>query len=417
MVRGRGASARVAAYPARTATMRFLPPAAVVFLLAGGCITPRAFPPPEIPSQARLLNVEPAPQEASSVVPASASSAGKLGRSPRDVLVLTGGGMYGAYSAGVLNGWTASGGRPTFDVVTGVSTGALVGVYAFLGPEWDERLKASYTTVGAEDIYVKRYLATAVLRDALADSTPLQRRIEREVTPEVLRLVAQAHGEGRRFYVGTTNLDTKRLVVWDMGAIASRDDEGRLPLFREVILASCSVPGLLPPVPIDIEVDGKRHTELHVDGGVTSSAFLRPEMLGSNLGDSPDEIAPTIHVLVAGRLRTPAGLPVKRRLLDLSGESLRAAFQARWEGDLLRLSVVGRDRGAEVRVAAVADDLPVTGDEMTFDVAEMRKLFDHGAEAAASEWAWRPLTVESLAEGRDPPRAGDRFAVEGVVRQ
>lgn len=344
------------------------------------------------------------------VVPASVSYDAARGGRPRDVLVLTGGGMYGAYSAGVLKGWTASGTRPPFDVVTGVSTGALVSVYAFLGPEWDGRLEEAYTTVRASDVYIRRYLLTAVLRDALADSTPLQRRIEREITPQLLELVAAAHSDGRRLYVGTTNLDSKEFVVWDMGAIAAGSNPDKLKLFREVILASCSVPGLLPPVAIDVEIEGKKHTELHVDGGVTASAFLRPEMLGpADMAGGAER--PRVHVIVAGPLRTPA-VPVKRRLLDVSGESLRAAFQSRWEGDLLRLSVACRDHDAEIRVAAVRDDHPADEDAMAFDTAAMRALFQEGLAAAADGSAWRPLSPEMLAGGVDPPRAGVRFVVE-----
>jgi len=389
-------------------------PWAVSLAVAAGCVTPRAFPPPDLPPDARLLGVaEPPTGGDAEVVPASASYDASRPQRPHDVLVLTGGGMYGAYSAGVLKGWTAAGTRPTFDVVTGVSTGSLIAVYAFLGSDWDDHLEAAYTTVGASDIYVRRYLVTAVLSDALADSTPLQRRIEREVTPELLDLVAAAHRDGRRLYVGTTNLDAKRFVVWDMGAIAAGSNPDRLRLFREVILASCSVPGLLPPVPIDVEIDGTRHTELHVDGGVTASAFLRPDMLGPATSPGGGPTDARVHVIVAGRLREPA-VPVKRRLLDVSGESLRAAFQARWEGDLLRISVAARDRGAAVRIAAVGDGCGVDADAMACQKSSMRKLFEHGIAAASDGSAWRPLTPDLLAEDVDPPRAGIRFEIDRV---
>lgn len=382
---------------------------ALLLLLAAGCVTPRAFPPPAIPAEARLIGVDGANEPGGDVVPASVAYDATPMPSPREVLVLTGGGMYGAYSAGVLKGWTSSGSRPSFDVVTGVSTGALVSVYAFLGPEWDGRLEQAYTTIRANDVYIRRYLVTAVLRDALADSTPLKRRIEREITPELLELVGAAHREGRRLYVGTTNLDSKEFVVWDMGAIAAGPNPDKLRLFREVILASCSVPGLLPPVPIDVEIEGKKHTELHVDGGVTASAFLRPEMLGP--AEDTGKERPRVHVVVAGRLRTPA-VPVKRTLLNLSGESLKAAFQARWEGDLLRLSVACRDHDAEIRVAAVPDGSRVDEDAMAFDTRAMRMLFEQGVAAAEDGSAWRPLSPEMLAGGADPPRAGVRFVVE-----
>src|SRR5262249_10067252 len=161
---------------------------------------------------------------------------------------------------------------------TGVSTGALIAPFALLGSEFDDALERSYTTLRDNDIFKRRLLLTLPWAESLADSSPLQRRIEAEMTPQVLERLAAAHHQGRRLYVGTTDLDAKRLVIWDVGAIAAGDDPDKLALVRKVILASASVPGLLPPVPIDVEIDGRPFTELHVDGGVSANLFLRPGM-------------------------------------------------------------------------------------------------------------------------------------------
>ena len=165
-------------------------------------------------------------------------------------------------------------------MVTGVSTGSLIAPFAFLGPDYDDLLERSYTGVRPGDLYRLRYPTSLLWSDSLADAEPLRRRVEAEITPDVIARVARAHASGRRLYIGTTNLDTKSLVVWDLGAIAAGDDPHKVSLFREVILASCAIPGLLPPVPITVGVNGRPRSELHVDGGVNTSLFLPPSVLG-----------------------------------------------------------------------------------------------------------------------------------------
>src|SRR5262245_56527780 len=154
-------------------------------------------------------------------------------RPPRHVLALSSGGLYGAYSSGFLAGWSDTGTRPEFDVVTGVSTGALIAPLAFLGPEFDDRMQQLYTGVRAEDVFQIRAWVTIPFKDAVASSAPLRKLIESQVTPEMLDRVAAEHRKGRRLYIGTTNLDTRRLVIWDMGAIARGTGPDRVQLFRD----------------------------------------------------------------------------------------------------------------------------------------------------------------------------------------
>ena len=198
---------------------------------------------------------------------------------PVNVLAISGGGSYGAFDVGVLHGWTDSGTRPVFDVVTGISTGALIATFAFLGPQYDEFMRDSYVNSRADDVYEMRWYLSIMNSDSIARSTPLMKRIDAAITPKVLEEIAKAHAKGRRLYVGTTNLDTRRFVVWDMGAIASAGTPEALELYRRIILASASVPAFFPPVLIDIDVDGQKHQELHVDGGTTSAVFVPMAMI------------------------------------------------------------------------------------------------------------------------------------------
>jgi len=162
-----------------------------------------------------------------------------------NILTLSGGADHGAFGAGFLNGWTASGTRPEFKFVTGVSTGAIIAPLAFLGPEYDGVLKEGFTTIGAEDIYQKRGVS-ALWSDSLVDSAPLENLINKYIDQAVLIAVARAHSQGRRLYIGTTHMDADRLVVWNMGAIANSGHPNALTLFRKVILASSSIPLVSP---------------------------------------------------------------------------------------------------------------------------------------------------------------------------
>jgi hypothetical protein len=376
--------------------------AATAVLLAG-CAAERQYPAPPVSSSTQLVAIDGQAVEGATIFGAPGNPAGSP--VPRNVLVLSGGGANGAYTAGVLKGWAAAGTRPPFDVVTGVSTGALIAPYAFLGAEYDAELERLYTSMRRESIFLPRLL----LLDSIVSSEPLQQQIAAGATPETLQKIAEAHRQGRRLYVGTTNLDAKQLVVWDMGAIAARNTPESGGLFQKVLLASCSVPGLLPPVPIDIEIDGRRFTELHVDGGVTASLFLRAAMIGIGPGSSlPPHMRPSIWVIVAGKLRQAAA-PAKRELFSIAGQSLNTVLQAKMEGELTRLFMLARYAKADFRLAGIPQDYDLPGDAMSFQPSAMRQLFDEGYRGGKEGTAWQSCPPGFEAQMLSPPRSGTRF--------
>jgi len=383
----------------------------LLIVAQSGCVTGRRHVPLLLAPSTRLVEVELAGTSSQSdlnhrVVPAGTNVA------PRNVLVLSGGGANGAYTAGVLNGWTASGTRPTFDVVTGISTGALIAPFAFLGSEYDDLLRYGYTSTKQSDIFKRRWLPELLWSDSIADSAPLKVKIASEITPKVLSRIADAHRAGRRLYVGTTDLDSKRLVVWDLGAIACRGDLRGLRLFRDVLLASASVPGLLPPVDVEIDVDGHRHTELHVDGGVAASFFLQPAMMGIN----PEQITPKppndshVYVVIAGQLELPRRV-VKRRLTNVIEESIGGVLQSQLEGDLLQTYLLARFAGASFSVTSVPKDVTFQPDPLVFDPATMQKLFETGYKHASPGHEWQDLPANLSYEKQDLPRGGVEFTV------
>lgn len=389
---------------------------ALMLLALTGCAITRRHGPLELSQAARLVEVGEPPkvaprvqQAASDVRTVSASI-----REPSNVLVLSGGGANGAYTAGVLNGWTAAGNRPQFDVVTGISTGALIAPFAFLGSEYDALLKRSYTQLHDRDLFTRRWLPALVYADSLADSAPLRNRIANEITTTILNRIAEAHRDGRRLYVGTTDLDTKRLVVWDLGAIADSDDPNKLELFRDVLLASASVPGLLPPVEIDIEVNGQRHAELHVDGGVAASLFLQPAMLGMSASD-PDEAKVrddlNVYVIVAGQLRLPRRR-VQRKLSAVIEESVGGVLQSQMDGDLLKTYLLSRWAGASFALTAVPREMAEEASPLVFEPNKMQKLFDVGYKHAASKSGWHNAPLSLSPEEQIPPRGSVQFKIE-----
>jgi hypothetical protein len=189
-------------------------------------------------------------------------------------LAVSGGGFDGAFGAGLINGWTEAGTRPHFKIVTGVSTGALIAPFAFLGADYDDELTASYTTVDSNRIFVPRGVVPLLWSEAMASTEPLEELIGTYMTEAVIDAIAAEHAKSRRLHVASTNLDAEQPVIWDMGAIASSTSPGRMRLFHKVRLASASISSMFPPVFMDVEIEGQKYQEMHVDGGVFFQSFF-----------------------------------------------------------------------------------------------------------------------------------------------
>ena len=199
--------------------------------------------------------------------------------STRTYLALSGGGADGAYGVGVLNGWTAAGTRPAFSVVSGVSTGGLIAPFAFLGSQYDDTLREVYTSGIASSLLDDPSIIRVLFGSGLFGNKRLRELVARYVGPEILAAVARENAKGRKLLVVTTDLDTQRTVVWDMGKIAAVGSPEALRLFRDVMAASASIPLVFPPILIEAEGQGRRFEEMHVDGGVTAPVLTLPDAL------------------------------------------------------------------------------------------------------------------------------------------
>ena len=280
---------------------------------------------------------------------------------PANFLAISGGGDDGAFGAGLLVGWTQAGTRPQFKLVTGVSTGALIAPFAFLGPDYDSALKAVYTGIGPNDIFISRSIISAITSDALSDNKPLWNLLEKYINQDMKRAIAAEYEKGRMLLIGTTNLDSRRPVVWNMGAIASSKDPRSLDLFRSIMLASAAIPGAFPPVMIPVEVDGKQFSEMHVDGGASAQVFVYPPSLLELARSRQIEIEKRerhLYVIRNSRL-DPQWASVERRMLSIAGRSISALIHSQGLGDLIRIYMVAKKDGVDYNLAYIGPEFTV----------------------------------------------------------
>jgi predicted acylesterase/phospholipase RssA len=324
---------------------------------------------------------------------------------PADFLAISGGGDLGAFGAGLLIGWTMQGQRPEFKLVTGVSAGALIAPFAFLGSKYDDVLRTVCTSIGPRDIFHSRNILAAISSDAFADNSPLAAIIAKYVTREVLANVAREYANGRLLLIGTTNLDARQPVVWNMGEIASSADPRALDLFRKVMLASTAIPGIFPPVMIDVEVDGRRYQEMHVDGGVMTQVFVAPPSLVQELNDPTGPYARERHVYVIrnGSVE-PRWLSVKRRTTKVARRALETLIYAQGINDLYRLEVAAEREGEDFNIAYI--DAKFNYPHPTeFAPDFVRHLFQYSNSLAARGYPWHKALPDQL---RPATKANDQ---------
>ena len=301
------------------------------------------------------------------------------------VLSLSGGGSDGAFGAGYLAGWTDRGDRPEFEIISGVSTGALIAPLAFLGPDYDEELKEFYTTVTTEDILRKRFIGGLLFGGAsLTSSEPLAGIIADIITPEFLEKVAREHEKGRRLLVITTNIEAERPVLWNLGQIAAYRSPQALQLFRSVILASASIPGAFPPVPIDVVAGGSTYNELHVDGGTTTSAFLAP--LNVSLPYRGSDRRARIYVIRNGKL-SPEYKALEPVTLQIAGRAITTLIKYQNNADIRRIQILARRNGSGFQMVSIPAEFDMESKE-PFDRAYMNALYDYGFSAGLSGTLW-----------------------------
>lgn len=307
---------------------------------------------------------------------------------PAHYLALSGGGDKGAFGVGLLNGWTATGTRPEFKAVTGISTGALIAPFAFLGSKHDAEIKEIYTGISRKDVLSERSLLAAVMDDAMADNRPLWELTKKYVTEQILSEVAAEHAKGRILWIATTNLDARRGVIWNMGKIAASGHPRALHLFHSILIASSALPAAFPPVLIDVEAKGRRFQEMHVDGGATAQVFVYPASLHLHEMAAAAGIQRERKLYVIRNARLdPDWAEVERRTMPIASRAISSLIQTQGRGDVFRIfSLAERDQ-VDFNLAYIPESFNSPHQE-EFDTEYMRQLYQLGYDLAANGNPW-----------------------------
>lgn len=302
---------------------------------------------------------------------------------PVTYLAVSGGGDNGAFGAGVINGWTAAGTRPEFKMVTGVSTGALIAPFAFLGPDYDGALREVYTTMTAARVFKVRGLTAALFDDAMADTSPLAQIIAKYADEKMFAAIAREYNEGRLLLIGTTDLDAQRPVIWNIGALAASGKPGALELFRKILRASAAIPGLFQPVMIDVELDGKKYQEMHVDGGAIAQLFLYPPSLQANRMLKRERRA---YIIRNARL-DPDWAMAERQTITIAGRAIDTMLASSGQNDVMRTYFVSQRDGVDYNLAYIGADFMVEK-KSEFEQTYMLALYEYGYQQAKAGREW-----------------------------
>jgi hypothetical protein len=308
-------------------------------------------------------------------------------------LIISGGVSNSAYGVGILKGWSKEGSRPVFKIVTGVSSGGIVAIFAFLGKDYDDQLEELFTSISTKDIVKQKNMFLSLLfGDSLMSSRPLAKRIEKVIDEKMLAKIAEEHKKGRRLYIGTTDLDAQKFVIWDMGAIAAIGGGDSAKMFRNIVLASCALPVLAPPVYFPVKADGKNYEEMHSDGAATMGIFYIYQLLESMECASnacvidPGKFRSRLYILCCSNIAAHSQ-QVKDNLVAIASRALDTYGSAKMVGETYRIYTFAKEKDWDYNLAYIPDDFRPGQKEM-FDKQEMRKLFKRGYEDATVGYKW-----------------------------
>jgi hypothetical protein len=310
---------------------------------------------------------------------------------PAYFLAISGGSDDGAFGSGLLCGWADAGTIPTFKLVTGISTGAMIAPLAFLGQPYHDKLCTMYTTLKPSDVLEPRGIYGAIFGEALADTTPLAGLIARYVTDEMLADIAREYRKGRLLVIGTTSLDYQRPIYWNIGAIAASGKPEALPLVRKILLASAAIPGAFPPVMIDVDAAGQHYQEMNVDGGAVAQTFLYPPDIGLRLDLRAAEHRRDRHAYIIrnGRL-DPDWSATDRRFLTIVGRAIATMIHYSGYNDVFHIYTTTKRDGVDYNLAYIEPDFTPTKNE-PFEPAYLRALFDYGYARGRQGYRWRKV--------------------------
>ncbi|WP_020586171.1 patatin-like phospholipase family protein [Desulfobacter curvatus] len=381
--------------PIHTTVIYFAVMAVLVAITGCGGAALRNSDPPELSAKVEIPGIPRArfwgdewPEALRTASESNLSQASSLYNTRHHYLAISRGGANGAFGAGLLCGWSAAGTRPEFTMVTGISTGALTAPFAFLGSKYDDTLKTIYTTISTKDIVKKKSAFAILFSDSMVDTTPLKAMIARYINAYIVDAIAGEYKKGRRLFIGTFNLDADRSVIWDIGAIAVSNYSGKLELIHEILRASAAIPVAFPPVMIQVEANGKKFDELHVDGGTSSQVFVYPATVDwkSIMERSKVQGTPEVYVIRNSFLESDVN-GVKPQLIPIATRSVDSLIRTQGIGDFYQIYALCQRDGTNFNLAWIPSDFTEKPAE-SFDPVYMEKLFDRGFQMAREGYPW-----------------------------
>lgn len=338
------------------------------------------------------------------------ADAERQGIRPREIeinaLLLSGGGSDGPYGAGLLVGWSETGERPEFDLVTGISAGAIIAPFAYLGPDYDQVLRELIFDRDNENLISLRIIGGLIDGLGIVDSNRIRARIRRIITADVVRRIAAEHDRGRRLLIGTTNLDAERPVLWRIDTIAKEglgDPERTADLITSILAASSSIPGAFAPEFFEVTVDGRRYSEMHVDGGVTHQIFFSPSanMFGSILPREFKRITQRSNVYIIRNAKIASDFaPVSPSIVQIASRSLSTVLKFGGRGDIRAIKASAEESGFGLKITSVPSSFTLDEDS-PFDPVYLGALFDLGYEAASKPETWQ-VDIDSVIDENAP---------------
>src|ERR1700736_6226671 len=215
----------------------------------------------------------------------------------------------------------------------------------------------------------------------------------------MLGAIAAEHARGRRLFIVTTNLDTQRTVIWDMGRIAAIGSARALDLFRDVTAASASIPVVFPPMLIDAEANGHRFQEMHVDGGVTAPVLTLPEAFLLRNGALAGGLRMNIYVLINDKVERDFQL-VRNNTIDIAARTSASITKTQIRSVLYETYDFARRNNLGFNLTYIDKDTP-SPSSFSFETSYMRSLYQYGFDRAKAGnfWGKAPPLDDSLQSG------------------
>lgn len=306
-----------------------------------------------------------------------------------DILALSGGGLHGAYGAGVLAGWSESGARPQFDLVTGISVGAIIAPFAFIGPKYDAFLREIFTGISPEDPQKRSFKSNTEIGVGLLEPIRFRALLEKHATLDLLDEIAAESQNGRLLLIGTTDIEAERGVIWNISALALSNYPGKLDLFKKIIRATASFPRIFNPIKIKVEYGGKKFDELHVDGSATGRVFLYPpeisiRTLERHLGY---QMKKNVYVINNGKLE-PEYEALKPGLLPASKRYYRSLIKNQSIGNIQQIKSLALRDGMTFNLTSIPKEFFLKPNKY-FDPKYTHPLFETGYQAGLLQNLWR----------------------------